>query len=132
MNAWLYQKLLLLYPQDLRRDFGAEMTLAFAEDIKHMGRLPVWWCAMRELVTVALPGQRSNRSVVVPALSFCLCALTQSAVLWIGSHQAARVAYPPLPEAISLVIFTGLLNAFVAFVVTRFYAHCSFIMLRLD
>jgi hypothetical protein len=132
MNAWLYQKLLLLYPQDLRRDFGAEMTLAFAEDIKSMGNLRVWWCALRELLTVALPGQRSNPSVIVPALSFCLCALTQSAELWIGSHQAARVAYPPLPEAISLVILPSLLNGFVALVVTRFYARCSFIMLRLD
>jgi hypothetical protein len=132
MNDWLYQKLLLLYPQDLRRDFGAEMTLAFAEDIKNMGNLLVWWCAIRELLTVALPGQRSNRSVVVPALSFALCALTQTAEIWIGSHQVHRVEYPPLPEAIFVVIFPSLLNAFVAFVVTRFYARCSFITLRLD
>jgi hypothetical protein len=108
------------------------MMLAFAEDIKNMGNLPVWWCAIREVLTVALPGQRSNRSVIVPALSFGLCALIQSAELWIGSHQAARVAYPPLPEAISLVILPSLLNGFVAFVVTRFYARCSFITLRLD
>jgi hypothetical protein len=132
MNAWLYQKLLLLYPQDLRREFGAEMTLAFAEDIKNMGSLRVWWCAMRELLTVALPCQRSNRSVVVPALSFALCALIQTAEIWIGSHQLHRVEYPPLPEAILVVIFPALLNGFVAFVVTRFYAHCSFIMLSLD
>jgi hypothetical protein len=132
MNAWLYQKLLLLYPQDLRRDFGAEMTLAFAEDIKNMGSLRVWWCAIRELLTVALPGQRSNRSVVVPALSFALCAVVQTGEIWIGSHRAQRVEYPPLPEAICMVIFSGLLNAFVAFVVTRFYARCSFITLQLD
>ena len=132
MNAWLYRKLLLLYPQDLRREFGVEMTLAFAEDIRNMGNLRVWWCAMRELLTVALPGQRSNRSVIVPALSFCLCAFIQTAEIWIGSHRAQRVEYPPLLEAICLVIFSGLLNALVAFVVTRFYARCSFIMLRLD
>ena len=132
MNVWLYQKLLLLYPQDLRREFGAEMTLAFAEDSRSLGNLRVWWCALRELLTVALPGQRSNRSVVVPALSFCLSAFTQSAVMWIGSHRAQHVEYPPLPQAICLVIFSGLLNGFVAFVVTRFYARCSFITLQLD
>jgi hypothetical protein len=133
MNAWLYQKFLLLYPQDLRRDFGAEMTLAFAEDVQNMGNLRVWWCAVRELLTVALPGQRSNRSVLVPALSFGLCALTQSAELWIGTHQAPRADVAMLPEQILLVVLLpSLLNAFVAFVVTRFYARCSFITLRLD
>jgi hypothetical protein len=132
MNAWLYQKLLLLYPHYLRRDFGAEMTLAFADDIEIMGAPRVWWCALREVLTVALPAQRSNRSVLVPALSFALCALIQSAEIWIGSHQAHRVEYPPLPEAIFVVLLPSLLNAFVAFVVTRFYARCSFITLRLD
>jgi hypothetical protein len=132
MNVWLYQKLLLLYPQELRREFGAEMTLAFAEDIKNMGTLRVWWCALREVLTVALPGQKSNPSVVVPGLSFGLCALTQSAELWIGSHQAARVEYPPLFDSIVLVVLPSLLNAFVALVVTRFYARCSFVTLQLD
>jgi hypothetical protein len=133
MNAWLFQKMLLLYPQDLRREFGAEMTLAFAEDIQNMGYLRVWWCAMRELLTVALPGQISNRSVLVPALSFVTSALTESAELCIGIHQAPRTDVAMLPEQILLVVLLpSLLNAFVAFVVTRFYARCSFIMLRLD
>ena len=131
MNAWLYQKLLLLYPLDLRRDFGGEMTLAFAEDIKNIGSLRVWWCALREVLTVALPGQRSNPSVLVPALSFALCAFTQSVELWIGSHQAGRVGYPPLIDSVVLVVLPSLLNAFVALVVTRIYARCSFITLRL-
>jgi hypothetical protein len=131
MNPWLYQKLLLLYPQDLRREFGAEMTLAFAEDIENVGNLRVWWCALRELITVALPGQRSNRTVLVPAFSFALAALTQSVELWIGSHQTQRVEYP-LFDLICLIVGPSLLNAFVGFVVTRFYARCSFITLRLD
>jgi hypothetical protein len=132
MNTWLYQKLLLLYPQDLRRQFGAEMTLAFADDIKSMGAHRVWWCAVRELVTVALPGQKSNPAVLVPALSFAVSALTQSGELWIGMHQTQRVESTPLVGAIFVVIVPSLLNAFVALVVTRFYARCSFITLRLD
>jgi hypothetical protein len=131
MNAWLYEKLLLLYPEDLRRDFGAEMALAFADDIEIMGALRVWWCALRELVTVALPGQRSNRSVVVPALSFALAAFTQSAELWIGMHQAHPVDYP-LADSIVIVVWPSLLNAFVAFVVTRVYANLSITVLRLN
>jgi hypothetical protein len=132
MNAWIYRKLLLLYPQDLRRQFGAEMTLAFTEDIENMGARRVWWCAIREVMTVALPDQRSNRSVLVPVFSFAWTALTEMAVLWIGSHQAGRVEYPPLLDSAALVIFPSLLNAFVGLVVTRFYARCSFIGLRLN
>jgi len=131
MNAWLFEKLLLLYPEDLRRDFGAEMTLAFADDIEIMGARRVWWCALRELLTVALPAQRSNRSVLVPALSFALCAVTQSAELWIGMHQAHAMDLP-LAGCVVYIFLPSLSNAVVAFIVTRFYAHCSFITLRLD
>lgn len=135
----IYEKLLLLYPEDLRRDFGSEMALAFADDLESAwgdariaGVIQIWWYALRELATVALPGQRSNPSVLVPAWSFALCACTQSAELWIGSHQARGVAYPPLPEAIALVVLPSLLNAFVAFIVTRVYAHSSIATLQLD
>jgi hypothetical protein len=132
MNAWLYEKLLLLYPEDLRRDFGAEMTLAFADDIEIMGVPRVWWCALGELLTVALPGQRSNPSVVVPALSFAVSAVTESAELWIGMHLAHGVEHLPLTDSIFVVVLPSLLNAFVAFIVTRFYARCSITVLQLD
>lgn len=131
-NAWIYQKLLLFYPQDLRRQFGAEMTLAFTEDIENMGTRRVWWCAIREVLTVALPDQRSNRTVLVPAFSFALTALTAIAELWIGSHQRFRVEYPPIFDWVVLVIFPSLMNAFVGLVVTCFYARCSFIRLPLN
>lgn len=131
MNAWLYEKLMLLYPEDLRREFGAEMALAFADDIELMGARRVWWCALSELLTVALPGQRSNPSVVVPALSFALAAVTQLAELWIGMHQAHHVQYP-LADSIAIVLLPSLLNACVAFVVTRVYANLSITVLRLN
>jgi hypothetical protein len=48
-------------------------------------------------------------------------------------HQAPRVDMAMLPEQILLVVLLpSLLNAFVALVVTLFYARCSFITLRLD
>jgi hypothetical protein len=131
MNAWLYEKLLLLYPEDLRREFGAEMALAFADDVEIMGAPRVWWCALRELLTVALPGQRSHPSVVVPALSFALAAFTQSTELWIGMHQAHPVEYS-LADSIALILLPSFLNASVAFVVTRVYANLSITVLRLN
>jgi hypothetical protein len=133
MNAWLYRKLLLLYPQDLRRQFGAEMMLAFAEDIKSMGHLRVWWCVVRELLTVALPGQVSNRFVLVPALSFVVVASTQSAELCLAIHQAARVNVATLSDGIRLaVLWPSVASGFVGFVVTRLYARSSIIALHLD
>ena len=132
MNAWLYEKLLLLYPEDLRRAFGAEMSLAFADDIEIMGAPRVWWCALRELLTVALPGQSSNRSVVVPAISFALCAFTQSVELWIGMHQSPGLEGLPLVGAIIYVLLPSFMNACVAFVVTRVYANLSITVLTLN
>ena len=132
MNAWLYEKLLRLYPEDLRREFGAEMALAFADDIEVLGAYRVWRCALGELLTVALPGQRSNPSVVVPALSFALAAVTQSAELWLGMHQAHGMEDLSLGGAIVLIVVPSLLNAFVAFVVTRVYADLSITVLQLN
>ena len=133
MNDRLYQKLLLLYPQDLRREFGAEMTLAFAEDIKSMGNLGVWWCALRELLTVALPGQMSNPCVLVPALSFVFAASTLSAELWFALHSLTRVDFAMLSDRIRLaVLLPSCLNALVGFVVTRFYSRSSIAALQLD
>jgi len=97
-SLWLYERLLLLYPEDLRRDFGGEMILAFADDLEAAwgdariaGVMQIWWYALREMLTVALPAQRSNPCVLVPALSFVVVAATQSAELCLAVHQAARV-----------------------------------------
>ena len=45
-SIWIYQKLLFLYPEDLRRDFGGEIVLAFADDLEETGVIRVWWCAL--------------------------------------------------------------------------------------
>ena len=33
LSLRIYDRLLVLYPEDLRRDHGAEMALVFAEDL---------------------------------------------------------------------------------------------------
>jgi len=132
-SAWLYGKLLLLYPSDLRREFGSEMTLAFADDIAAMGALRVWWCALRELLMVALPAQLSNRCVLVPALAFAFAAVTTSLELWLAFHRVAHLDGARLADSIRLVVLLpSVLNALTALVVTRVLAHYSITALQLD
>jgi hypothetical protein len=137
-SMWLYGRLLLLYPEELRREFGDEMALAFADDLQAAwgdarvaGVLQIWWYALRELLTVALPGQKSNPCVLVPALSFAFAASTLSAELWMAMHLGRR-EYPPLLGVVILVLMPSLLNAFVAFIVTRVHARSSIAALQLD
>jgi hypothetical protein len=73
MNAQIYRLLLGLCPADLRREFGAEMTQVFLEDLEDqrrrggwMGAARVWWRSVRELRGIALPELASRREVVVP------------------------------------------------------------------
>jgi hypothetical protein len=115
------------------------MLLAFTDDLESAwgdarvaGVLQIWWYAVYELVTVALPGQCSNPCVLVPALSFTLSFVTQSAELWMGRHQAHQLEYPPLADLAILVIFPSLLNAVVGLIVTRFYACSPITLLQLD
>jgi hypothetical protein len=134
----LYEKLLFLYPEDLRREYGSEMILAFADDMEAAwgdarvaGVLQIWWYALCEIVTVALPAQTSNPSVLAPFLSFVLCACTQSAELWMGMHQAHHPDYLPLADVMLLVVAPSVLNASVTLIVTRLYARCSIVSLQL-
>jgi hypothetical protein len=139
-SARLYEKLLLLYPEDLRRHFGAEMVLAFVDDMEAAwgdariaGVLQIWWYALREIVTVALPAQTSNPCVLVPALSFVLTVLTQGAELSLALHNVIFVDNSRLLDDIRwAVLLPSAANACVAFVVTRFYASSSITSLRLE
>jgi hypothetical protein len=140
ISSWTYQKLIYLYHQDLRREFGDEMLLAFVDDLEESWReagvagvLRIWWWTIRELLTVAVPSQRSNPCVVVPLLSFLLAALVQAAELCVALHNVARVDSAVLLSAIQLtVLLPSFLNALVALVVTRVLANYSIIALQLE
>jgi|ERR1700733_4372094 hypothetical protein len=140
LSSWMYERLLLLYPEDLRREFGVEMALAFADDLEAAwcdariaGVIQIWWYALCELVTVALPAQRLNPRVLVPALSFALAASTWGTELWIALHHVTRLDRPMLFDSIRLaVLLPSLANAFVAYLVTCVYARSSIASLRLD
>lgn len=140
LSSRMYESLLFLYPEDLRREFGAEMALAFSDDLESAwgdarlaGVAQIWWYALRELLTVALPGQTSNPSVLVPALSFALVVSVQCAELCLALHQATRVDLATVADGIRFaVLLPAVLSAMVALVVTRVYAHCPIATLQLD
>jgi hypothetical protein len=79
LSSRIYGCLLLLYPKDLREDFGADMSLVFAEDLAaawhqtgFTGVIRVWSGTLGETVRIGLPGQRDNPVVTIPTLLFTL------------------------------------------------------------
>jgi hypothetical protein len=87
-SLWAYGHLLILYPEDLRRDFGAEMLEAFAHDLTFessargvKGVLRVWFIALREMISIALPGLMKVPAFAVPALSAAIGIVLQSPLL---------------------------------------------------
>jgi hypothetical protein len=83
-----YRSLLIVYPGDLRRDFGPEMLDAFAQDLSvecaaHSikGVIRVWRITLRELIQIALPACLQTPAVAVPAIATAMTIVTQSPLL---------------------------------------------------
>lgn len=102
LSSRIYGRLLSLYPEELRRDFGEEMALAFADDLamaQHdaglRGVLRVWRGALWEFFKFALPGQASNPVVRVPAigLAFSVFSLSAELALHYSIHVPLRFAF---------------------------------------
>ena len=84
----IYARSLVLYPGDLRRDFGAEMVEVFDEQVSQAysrggfpGFLWVWFSAIQELVTIALPSRLAERVVPIVAV-----AATLTLMMWFAGH----------------------------------------------
>jgi hypothetical protein len=78
-SACIYRVSLVLYPFDLRHNFGPEMAAVFAEDLEDAWRtrratvvLAVWWRAALEIFQIAIPRRLSNQALLAPAVSICL------------------------------------------------------------
>jgi hypothetical protein len=76
VSSRAFAALLILYPDELRREFGDEMTDVFGlqleeawEESGFAGLIRVWIRAIGELLFVALPAQLAQPIVVVPMLS---------------------------------------------------------------
>jgi hypothetical protein len=108
MSSQIYRRMLLLYPVELRRDFGEDMSLAFAEDLARARRsgvvavARVWWWSLAELFRIAIPAQRHNRAVVVPFLAFIF------GTLWMGMPMLFTIFQPdvhlPMLDVIRFVL----------------------------
>lgn len=78
----VYETSLVLYPSDLRREFGAEMVEVFDEQVSEAysrsgfpGLLRVWISATREFVTIALLGRLTERMVSIVAVTAALALM---------------------------------------------------------
>jgi hypothetical protein len=118
LNARAYGIVLLLYPADLRREFGLEMRELFGEDLADgwrnsgaAGVLRVWWCAVCEILRIAIPGQMENPAFAVPAISFVFSTFPLGSIL----AKAPSLGTRPLIEEIALfIVCPGLVSAFTA------------------
>ena len=75
----IYERSLVIYPSELRRDFGTEMIEVFDQQLSEAfsrsgfpGVLRVWSSATREFVTIALPRRVAERIVPILAVTTAL------------------------------------------------------------
>jgi hypothetical protein len=94
LSARIYGAMLPLYPAELRRDFGAEMTTVFAEDLADAwrnsgiaGAIRVWNSAALDFVQVAVPGLMEKPSIAVPVLAFLFCTAIVGAELMLAPRR---------------------------------------------
>ena len=99
-SSHIYSRLLVLYPEDLRREYGTEMALVFADDLEAARResgvrgvLRVWRCALSEFLRYALPRHLSSPVVRVPAIGLAVTFSGLCAEMMIARHHA-----PGAPE----------------------------------
>ena len=102
-SAGIYSASLFLYPSDLGRDFGNEMTWVFSEDLEDAwrnhrvaGAISVWWRAMSELFRIGLPARFSSQAFIAPAIS-----LAVHLVLMGGLLALATLAQEGIPHSIA-------------------------------
>jgi hypothetical protein len=110
MSPRIYGWLVAFYPEDLRRDFGEEMVLVFAEELRDAGlpgALRVWRRALAEFVRLAPPGWAANPAVRVPAIMLAFCAFSIGVDLVLLHTRGARARFTfvaLLPTFASVII----------------------------
>ena len=110
----LYGRILLLYPDDLCRDYGAEMVLAFHDDVESAHRnagvrgvLRVWRCALSEILRLALPAHIASPAVLVPALllAFTLGTISFEIIMALHAHSSVPTFFHAIMPAFPLLSF---------------------------
>jgi hypothetical protein len=134
-----YRRLLMFYPDDLRRDFGTEMLEAFEDDLSAArsitGAIRVWRIALQETIQIGLPGWLQNPAVAVPAISAAMYIVTQSSLMLIIRRATRlnlrRADASPLDTLFTLALFAAL-AALTSFVAVYRWKRASLISLDLS
>jgi hypothetical protein len=138
-----YRSLLVLYPDDLRRDFGPEMLDAFAQDLSVecaarsiRGAIRIWRITLRELIHIALPAWLQIPAVVVPALSAATVLVSQSPLLIMTIRREAHLSVhsgdaTPLAALLALAIGASI-AALTSFVAVHRWKRASLISLGIE
>jgi hypothetical protein len=138
-----YRGLLALYPEDLRREFGAEILEAFEDDLSAecaahsiRGILRVWRIALRETIQIGLPVWRQNPALAVSAIATALAMVTQSPLLILTVRRAAELNLRPgdaTPlDALFLLALGAVITALTSFVAVHRWKRASPVSLGLD
>lgn len=108
-SASIYRAILVLYPFELRYQYGDEMVAVFAEDLADAcenGRaddvIGVWWRAASEVLRIALPARIANQALVAPAVSVVLHLAAIGSVLALASFAES------IPHGVG--VFHGLIT----------------------
>jgi hypothetical protein len=133
-----YRGLLILYPDDLRRDFGPEMLEAFGHDLavecagrSIRGVLRVWRITLRELIHIALPAWLQTPAVAVAALSTAAAIISQSPLLIVTIQREAAIRpgdATPL-DALFAVAIAASITALTSFVAVYPWKRASLMSL---
>jgi hypothetical protein len=128
-----YRSLLILYPHDLRRDFGPEMLEAFANDLSIecaacgiRGVIRVWRITLRELIRIGFPAWLQIPAVAVPAISAAMAIVTQSPLLIMTVVRKEDVT--PL-YALSAIAIGAAITALTSFVAVHRWKRAILISL---
>ncbi|HEX4135862.1 MAG TPA: hypothetical protein VHY84_14705 [Bryobacteraceae bacterium] len=135
-----YRGLLIVYPDNLRRDFGPEMLEAFTSDLSSecaahgiRGAIRVWRITLREVIRIALPALLRTPAVVVSGLSAAACFISQSPLLIMTIRREAQRSLLPgdatsLDAVLALAIGAAI-TALTSFVVVHRWKRTNLLSL---
>jgi hypothetical protein len=138
-----YRRLLTLYPEDLRREFGAEILEAFEDDLSAEcaarsigGAIRVWRIALDETIRIGFPAWRQNPALAVSAISTALAMVTQSPLLILSIRRATQLNLrpgdaTPLDTLFALALGAAL-TALTSFVAVHRWKRANLISLGID
>ena len=136
-----YRRLLTLYPEDLRRDFGPEMLEAFDNDLLFersayglSGAVRIWRIALWEMIRIVIPAWLQIPAVAVPLLSCVAVVVSQSPLLIVAMRQASQAGLSPqtaLFQAILAIAIDAAVAALTSFVAVRRWRRASLVSLGL-